>query len=61
MAIIGIIGMLIFGTMTSIFSKLMLDTRYCPKYDSDIQTDVDPYTKDNCPEYVKTTFSKPWF
>ena len=36
MAIIGIIGMLIFGTMTSIFSKLMLDTRYCPKYNSKV-------------------------
>lgn len=36
MAIMGILGMLIFGTMTSIFSKLMLDTRYCPKYDPEV-------------------------
>lgn len=30
LAIIGICGMLIFGTGTMIFSKMMLDTTTCP-------------------------------
>ena len=44
LAIIGICGMLIFGTGTMIFSKMMLDTTTCPKYNATVYSDAEPWS-----------------
>lgn len=61
-AIIGIVGMLIFGTGTMISSKLMLDTSACPiYYDWEYQADYEPWEHGQCPPEVVRKFEKPWF
>lgn len=60
-AIIGIIGMLIFGTGTMISSKLMLDTTACPIYYDWEYPDVPKWEHGECPKYTVKKFEKPWF
>lgn len=60
-AIIGIIGMLIFGTGTMISSKLMLDTTACPIYYDWEYPDVPKWEHGECPKYTIKKFEKPWF
>ncbi|GIQ89668.1 hypothetical protein KIPB_012200, partial [Kipferlia bialata] len=58
-AIMGICGMLTFGTGTMISSKIMLDTRACPLPSSVGQE----YAKGDCASVGidKIPFQKPWF
>ncbi|CAL6006840.1 EamA-like_transporter family protein [Hexamita inflata] len=60
-AIIGILGMLIFGTGTMISAKLMLDTSACPIYRASEYPLVTPWEHGECPRYMKKKFEKPWY
>ncbi|EES99990.1 Hypothetical protein GSB_22291 [Giardia duodenalis] len=61
-AIIGIVGMLVFGTGTMVSSKLMLDTSACPVYyDWEYGRDYEPWAHGECPPEVVKKFEKPWF
>lgn len=60
-AIIGIVGMLVFGTGTMISSKLMMDCSACPMYVASEYPDLDPWEHGKCPQYLKKKFEKPWY
>ena len=60
-AIIGIIGMLIFGTGTMISSKLMFDTTACPIYYEDENPGIPKWEHGECPPYTVKKFEKPWY
>jgi len=62
-AILGIVGMLTFGTGTMIASKLMLDTSGCPIY---YEWEYGPegyeeWEHGKCPPELRKKFEKPWF
>lgn len=62
-AIIGIVGMLTFGTGTMIASKLMLDTSACPIYYEDEYgpQGYEEWEHGKCPPELRKKFEKPWF
>eukprot|EP00768_Dysnectes_brevis_P006028 gnl/Dysnectes_brevis/45_a56_11038.p1 GENE.gnl/Dysnectes_brevis/45_a56_11038~~gnl/Dysnectes_brevis/45_a56_11038.p1 ORF type:complete len:423 (+),score=119.08 gnl/Dysnectes_brevis/45_a56_11038:40-1308(+) len=60
-AIMGIIGMLTFGTGTMISSKLMLDMSACPMPDPDWYVGYGTWDHGECPLELRKKFEKPWF
>ena len=60
-AIIGICGMLFFGTGTMISSKMMLDTSACPDWRIEEHKDIPKWNHGECPRYLLKKFEKPWY
>ena len=60
-AIIGIIGMLIFGTGTMISAKMMMQTSACPDYRPEEYKDIPKWEHGECPRYLLKKFEKPWY
>ena len=62
-AILGICGMLIFGTGTMIASKMMLDTSACPVWRPNEPEfkDIPKWDHGECPRYLMKKFEKPWY
>ena len=60
-AIIGIIGILFFGTFTMISQKFILDLSACPRYVEKIHAPIKPWKHGQCPKILKEKFEKIWF
>lgn len=60
-AIIGIIGMLVFGTGTMVSAKLMLDCTACPYYYENEYQGIEKWDHGKCPKYLAKKFEKPWY
>eukprot|EP00703_Trepomonas_sp_PC1_P004496 JAP92110.1 EamA-like transporter family protein [Trepomonas sp. PC1] len=60
-AIIGIIGILVFGTFTVLSLKFILEQSACPIYVAKIHSPIKPWEHGKCPKILKERFEKIWF
>lgn len=62
-AIIGIIGMLVFGTGTMVSAKLLLDCAGCPYYYEKEygHLNISKWGHGECPPNLIKKFEKPWY